>query len=97
MGVVAIRVGTWLGSAMSISIDVPIGFGHPYTWPCPSCGKNVPCPKCNAEPSNGHQHTWTVAGFQTESVIYPGQITGAWTQVVYLLCQCGAVKRTVPE
>ena len=40
-----------------------------------------------------HEHTWVVGRIETEGVGYPA----LWTKVVYLVCQCGATKRSVPE
>jgi hypothetical protein len=44
-----------------------------------------------------HQHIWAIGRIETEPVPAPGQIIGFYGRVVYLVCQCGAVKRAVPE
>lgn len=40
-----------------------------------------------------HVHIWGIS----RVVVEASRATGVWTRVAYLLCQCGAVKRTVPE
>ena len=40
-----------------------------------------------------HEHVWVIGRIETESVYGIPQ----WGRVAYLVCQCGAVKRVVPE
>ena len=44
-----------------------------------------------------HEHVWVIGRVETESVYYPGTVIPQWGRVAYLVCQCGAVKRVVPE
>ena len=44
-----------------------------------------------------HEHVWVIGRIETESVYYPGTVIPQWGRVAYLVCQCGAVKRVVPE
>ena len=44
-----------------------------------------------------HVHNWIIGRFETESLIYPGTIIPVWGRVAYLVCQCGAVRRAIPD
>jgi hypothetical protein len=64
---------------------------------CADCGTAVTdwglhiqtCPHRRAE----HEHVWTIGRVETEA----DWGNPMYHRVVYLLCQCGATKRTVPE
>ena len=44
-----------------------------------------------------HTHVWVIGHVATEPVTYPGAPFGFYHPVVYLVCQCGATKRSIPE
>ena len=65
---------------------------------CGECGAAVSdwglhIQTCPHAKTNSHLHIWTLGQIVTEPV---GPM-GWYTRVAYLLCQCGAVKRTVPQ
>jgi hypothetical protein len=79
-------------------------------FPCPACGVLIwtghdhECGgQIKGNPVNvtirpsPHEHVWTIGHVATEAVTYPGSVVGVWAQVVYLFCQCGATKRSIPE
>ena len=69
---------------------------------CGECGQPVvdwglhiqTCPHAR---TGSHLHEWIMGRIETEAIPGPGSIIPQWTRVAYLYCQCGAVKRTVPE
>lgn len=63
----------------------------PTAWYIPT--RSTSLREFSATVGDTHEHVWTLGHIETEAV---GQ-QGVWTRVAYLLCQCGAVKRTVPE
>ena len=63
----------------------------PKAWYIPT--RSTSLREFSATGGNTHEHVWTLGRIEVEAVGY----LGARSRVAYLYCQCGAVKRTVPE